>query len=155
MAEEGSYLYRGTTPGWPGTRGVQEAGVTPTTTDPLVATLFAIECRNHGQAIILVAPGKVFAALIGKRNHFAIVECAVNIMVPPDVFARNAVRVVDADQSIAILNELGFRLPIRIARGSLLTVLNDTHAEGYRMSFEQIQHYDRRVFEEGTGHAEH
>ena len=48
----GPYLYRGTTAGWPGNSVLQAERITCTSTDPLVATLFAIECRNHGRAII-------------------------------------------------------------------------------------------------------
>jgi hypothetical protein len=147
MTEE-EYLYRGTTPGWPGTEGIQQARVTPTTTDPLVATLFAIESRNHGRGIILVGLRRSFEGLIGKPNYFAIVECAVNVMLPPVEFAGRVVREVDIERSIEILTGMGYRLPVRIAKGALLSILNDTHSASDRLNLEQIRHYNRCIFEE-------
>lgn len=41
--DEVTYLYRGTTLGWPGTPTTSGEGITPTSTDPLIATLFAVE----------------------------------------------------------------------------------------------------------------
>jgi hypothetical protein len=65
-----AYLYRGTTEGWPGSLALQNERMTCTTTDPLVATFFAIECRNHGSALILAAPSRLFEGLFGPPNHF-------------------------------------------------------------------------------------
>jgi hypothetical protein len=116
MVEEDEYLYRGTTRGWPGNECLRTERITCTTTDPLVATLFAIECRNRGPAVVLVARRKPFEGLIGPPNYFAIVECAVNVLVAPLDFASQAVLTLDVDQAITILGEMGFdRLPARIS----------------------------------------
>jgi hypothetical protein len=148
MWADSRYLYRGTTRGWTGTEALQNTGVSPTTTDPLVATLFAIECRNHGPGTVLVIPQEPLAGLIGKANYFSIIECAVNIMLPPTELLRYAVLELQVDRSVAILAEIGFgRLPQRIASGSFLTVLNDTHAASHRLSIEQIRQFNRRIFE--------
>ena len=61
----GPYLYRGTTAGWPGNSVLQEEQITCTSTDPLVATLFAIECRNHGHAVILAVRTELFDKVLG------------------------------------------------------------------------------------------
>ena len=84
----GPYLYRGTTAGWPGNSVLQEEQITCTSTDPLVATLLPIECRNHGRAVILAAKRANFDGLLGPANHFSVIESAVNLHVPPLEFAR-------------------------------------------------------------------
>ena len=86
----GPYLYRGTTAGWPGNPVLQEEEITCTSTDPLVATLFAIECRNHGPAVILAARQDQFLGLIAPTNHFFVFESAVNLYIPPLQFASKA-----------------------------------------------------------------
>jgi hypothetical protein len=68
----GPYLYRGTTTGWPGNPVLREQNITCTSTDPLVATLFAIECRNHGRAIVAVARQDKFVGLVAPENHFVV-----------------------------------------------------------------------------------
>jgi hypothetical protein len=37
------YLFRGTSIGWPGNKTLQKVKMTPTSTDPFVATLFALD----------------------------------------------------------------------------------------------------------------
>ncbi len=76
------YLYRGTTEGWPGNEIMQERRITCTTTDPFVAALFGVECRNHGHAVILMVREDVFPDLVGPSNHFAMIESAVNLRIP-------------------------------------------------------------------------
>ena len=111
----GPYLYRGTTAGWPGNSVLQEEEITCTSTDPLVATLFAIECRNHGHAVILAV----------RRDRFRGIDR------PPNYFCRDRVRgklancsqrnsrrraevVLEVDRSLAILTEMGFQnIPVR------------------------------------------
>ena len=39
-----STLFRGTSEGWPGSPGTQQVGVTPASTDPIVATCFGTQC---------------------------------------------------------------------------------------------------------------
>src|SRR5277367_951504 len=96
------YLYRGTTLGWPGNM-LQELRITCTTTDPLVATLFAVECRNHGRPAILVARSDLFGELNAEENFFSVIECAINVRVSPLEFAAMAEVVLDVDNSLAIL----------------------------------------------------
>src|SRR4051794_8251089 len=79
MTTQVRYLYRGTTRDWPGNECLRHEGVTCTTTDPLVATLFAIESRNHGPAVILAVRRGVFEEL-AESNYFSVIgvcrECS-------------------------------------------------------------------------------
>lgn len=56
-------LFRGTTPGFPGNPVLQQLGITPASTDPLVATVFALEGKAiGGNAVVLAGGMRKFAA---------------------------------------------------------------------------------------------
>ena len=122
--------------------------MTCTTTDPLVATFFAIECRNHSTALILAAPMSLFEGLIGPPNHFAEMESAVNVQILPREFAIMAKEKLDLDRSIAVLHDMGFReIPVRISRWSTLQqTLDESYKAGLRLSEEQIRLFNNRMF---------
>jgi hypothetical protein len=143
------YFYRGTTVGWAGSITLQEENITCTTTDPLVATLFAIECRNHGHAVILVARREPFRDLRGAPNYVSVGESAVNLRIVPTEFARMAELELDVGRSIEILREIGFPdLPVRLAGYAALQYeIDESHAAGRRLNAEQIRLFNTRIFE--------
>lgn len=148
MAWRLDYLYRGTTPNWPGSPGTQELRLTPTTTDPIVATLVAIECRNYGEGLILIAPRAPLQGLLGPHNHFGREECEVSIRVSPLEFFQFVIHTVDVDVSLKVLGAMGFvNLPIRInGPDALRDEILETQAASYRLNLEQIEEYNRRIF---------
>jgi filamentous hemagglutinin len=143
------YLYRGTTEGWPGNPSLQEEQITCATTDPLVATLFAIHCRNYGQALVLVARKNLFDESIGPPNFFSVIESAVNLRLPPVEFARVAEIRLSVDRSVDILSELGFpNIPARLKdKSTLQQELAESHAAGVRLTKGQLQVFNLRIFE--------
>jgi hypothetical protein len=145
----GPYLYRGTTAGWPGNPVLQEEKITCTSTDPLVATLFAIECRNHGRAIIAVDRQDKFVGLVAPTNHFFVFESAVNLYVPPLQFAAQAEIILEVDMALAILNEIGFRdLPTRMDKETRRQALMHTYAAAQRLNEEQLDWFNSRMLGE-------
>jgi hypothetical protein len=135
------YLYRGTTRGWPGTESNRSTGTTCTTTDPLVAAFFAIECRNKGHAVLLVMQRGLITEV--EENHFAIFEGAVNLSISPSEFEARAERSIDIDRAIGHLGAFGLRLPVRIQGNTALhDLLKDTYAEGLRLSLGQINRFN-------------
>jgi hypothetical protein len=145
----GPYLYRGTTAGWPGNPVLQEQEITCTSTDPLVATLFAIECRNHGQAVTLVVRRELFHKVPGPPNYFSITECAENLRISPAEFATKLEVALNVGRSIQILRELGFEdIPVRLSgRAALQQELDESHAAGLRLNDAQIALFNGRMFE--------
>jgi hypothetical protein len=144
-----TYLYRGTTVGWPGYEDLRATGMTPTTTDPVVATLFAVESRNHGQATLLLAERTPLETLVGEANHFANLECAINLRIQPLDFFRVVARRVEVDRSLAVLASMGFdQLPSRLRPGALTDALRWTESISYRLSPDAIQQYNRLIFED-------
>jgi hypothetical protein len=146
---EARYLYRGTTVGWPGNGVLQEQQITCTTTDPLVATLFAIECRNHGRPAILAVLSNSFGGLIAPPNHFAVIESAVNLPISPSEFANRAEVILDVDRALEILRSLGFQdLPVRLRdKEALRDELLYTFEAGQRLDEDQLHRFSSRMLE--------
>lgn len=143
--QEAEYLFSGTTRGWLGNDALQRERVTCTTTDPLVATLFALECRNWGSAAILTihAPDLLPEEQSERDNFFAVIESAVNLRITPAEFEKRAELILDVDQALDLLHEMGFTgLPLRFPnRQSLQIALEESHNLGQRLSREQIHHF--------------
>jgi hypothetical protein len=140
MPEMDRFLYRGTTPGWPGNPSLHGNLRTCAKTDPIVATLFAIECLQRGPAIVLVASWAAFDGLSGPTNHAAVFECEVVLKISPIEFAKQAIVTLDAQHSRDILVGMGFdRIPVRISGKSALgEAIVQSHKESDRLSPEQI-----------------
>jgi hypothetical protein len=115
----------------------------------LVATLFAVECRNHGRAIIAAAKRENFRGLVGPPNHFAVLESAVNLYVPPPEFAARAQIMLDVDRALAILSEIGFKdLPVRIRdKEALRDAILQSYEAGQRLNEVQRRWFDLRMLE--------
>jgi hypothetical protein len=150
---ETRYLYRGTRVGWPGNPTLRDRRTTCTTAHPLVATLFAIECRNHGAAAILAARRDSMEGRIAAANDFDIIECAVNVQCSPAEFEREAEFLLDVDAALEILRELGFAdMTTRLNGKSMLhQELEETHALGMRLNEVQIRRFNARMQEVASG----
>ena len=81
-----------------------------TTLDPLVATLFAVERRNHGAAQILALQRGIFPEMVvGPLDAgFQELECSVTLEIAPVEFARSAEYGFEVDRALNVLNDLGF-----------------------------------------------
>jgi hypothetical protein len=141
------YLYRGTTEGWPGNEVLQDQRITCTTTDPLVAALFGVECRNHGHAVILVAREDRFLDVIGPANHFALLESAVNLMIPPVDFVRKVEVILEVDEVLKTLGEIGLgQIPIRLRdKWALREALIASYEAGQRLNEVQRRQFATRI----------
>ncbi len=143
------YLYRRTTDGWGGHPILPGPPMSCTTTDPLVAALFAIECRNYGHAVILAARRDRFEDLIGPANQFDMIESAVNLLISPVDLAQGAV-ILEVDRVIDVLREIGFdQVPIRIGnKWALREALISSYEAGERLTTEQLRQFNSRIFED-------
>ncbi len=88
--------------------------------------------------------------LIGPPNALGRIESAVNLRMLPEEFASIASLCIDVELSIDILGELGFgNLPPRLNGGDALKIaLQASHDLAQRLIPEQLEVYNRRVFEE-------
>ena len=153
------YYYRGTTRGWPGNSSLSENRVTFVSTDPLVATLFAIECRRRGKAAVLVASPRNFEVVTYDRTGdlidqaldgaFNDRESAIQLAVSPAEFEAQADFIVEVDLAIEVLKELGFDgIPILLgSRDDLNDELTETLRRGARLSLKEIREFDDKIKE--------
>lgn len=127
------HLYRGTTRGWLGNPCCQAERFTCTSRDPIVATIFAVHCRNHGGSAVLhifrVAEDWTF----GSPNRFAQLELEEVVGFTPAELERKAWRTLDVDRALAILKGMGILLPSRLPGDAVRLTQYLTH-ESRRMT---------------------
>jgi len=124
QAAAGNYLFRGTSVGYEGTVGLQAAGITPTTTDPAVATLFATRGSSFGQGVVYIANRTGLP--VAEGNWFAGAEREVGVQMLPAEFAAQADASLSAMQARAILNSMGIQVPEVISsQGNIGATLSD------------------------------
>src|SRR3954454_16448665 len=122
------FFYRGTTANWPGNDVLQELRLTPTSEDPIVATLFALWSARYGEAIVQACECSAVSDLIHPSNWRSHLEREVVIAVPPREFTeRFAVAAVRAHEAREILAEMRYELAPGFAdHNDFLLRLKDT-----------------------------
>jgi filamentous hemagglutinin len=147
MAAQRPFLYRGTTVGWPGNDVLQQLGLTPTTEDPIVATLFALWSTRYGEAIVQACELNAVIGLIGPSNWKSQLEREVVIEVPPFVFTRSfVIASAQAHAARNILAEMGYELaPGFVDHNEFLLHLNDSP----RLSDQEIEAFDDMLLKRG------
>ena len=117
-------------------------GVTPTSVDPVVATLFACRYLMDGPAVVFLALKSDFVELLDGPNLASFsYECAVNIELPPSEFERRCRHGIPVNDSVAVLNQLGYRLPSKLPD---LGALTQALMQSPRMLLEDIDRYVER-----------
>jgi hypothetical protein len=135
----GRHLFRGTLPSSAFARTYDGAGVTPTSIDPVVATLFACRYSMEGPAGVLIALKSDFAELLDGPNLVSFwYELAVNIELPPFEFEGRCLRFIPVKESVAVLGQLGYRLPSKLPD---LGALSQALMQSPRMLKEDIDRY--------------
>ena len=95
--------------------------MTPASSDPLVATLFALACRKFGMPIVLVVPSARLAGYAVTENLFATEECEIAIEIRPVEFAERAIMTVDVDVARDVLIAMGISVPTAIPDANALS----------------------------------
>jgi hypothetical protein len=116
-------LFRGTTEGYPGNLGLQQLRITPTSTDPRVATVFATEAATSsgGSGVVIIASDSDLAGVHldtggnGSTPSLARIEREVLVDVSPTEFNELASTHIPVDKARAILADMGYDLPSRIS----------------------------------------
>jgi RHS repeat-associated protein len=124
-------LLRGTTEGFPGNPSLQKAGVTPATPDPVSATIFATEAEtsNGAQGVVHIAtPADLAGVQTTEGNWLSTLEREVPVQITPTEFAERASTTISAEQSRAILAEMGVEVPPMISKANLSSALETTQA---------------------------
>ena len=131
---------------------------TSTSTDPLVATLFALECLFHGHAVVQIVPRDRVEEFIRPPNRFqesecfAEIECEVALEMKPLAFLDHVVKFIDVDDAREILQAIGFdQVPYLIGARIVLTEdLKTTHRRKDRLDADQRREFNRLAFGRAT-----
>jgi hypothetical protein len=109
-------LFRGTSEGWSGSASTIARGITPTTTNPAIAHLFAAESATHGSAgsILIARTDDLAGVELVQGNVLRDIEREVGVQLLPSEFASRASMSLTLEQSQMILRERGIEVPLRI-----------------------------------------
>ncbi|MEV7884238.1 DUF6531 domain-containing protein [Streptomyces sp. NPDC002817] len=107
------HLFRGTTRGFEGSPGVQRYGITPTSSDPGVATVFATQAERFGEAVVEIYPRR---ALQGVPVHegYIVREAEWPVELSPAELSSRASVQVPSNVAREILSEMGVNVPRRV-----------------------------------------
>ncbi|WP_406461332.1 DUF6531 domain-containing protein [Streptomyces sp. NBC_00111] len=132
-----THLFRGTTRGFEGSPGVQRHSITPTSSDPGVASVFATQAERFGDAIVEIYPR---GALDGVPVHQGYIareaEWPVELS-PAELSSRASVQVPSA-VAREILSEMGIHVPRKIGNGDIDPLLE---YDVPKLTPEQIAHF--------------
>ena len=111
----GEFVYRGTTLGWPGSPTTLGFESCSASTDPVAATLFAIQCRNVGGPAVLHLIEVATAELTDDRNVLWDLEREVVVARTASEAEELAVVTVPVEDAVDALRRFGIELPVRIS----------------------------------------
>lgn len=144
FAAEEAALFRGTTAGYGGGPGLQRIGITPTTNDPAIATVFAIGSgTSYGNGVVHIALPADLAGIevspLGNETTatLAQLESEFAVSVAPAQFANLASTTIASSQARSILSNMGISIPANIAIGDI----NSTLETMPRLTAAQIQQF--------------
>ena len=116
----------------------------PTATDPAVATIFATESENYGKGVLYITSTNEISSLGVTENILAEAETEVAINVAPSLFPKYATRSITAEQSRAILKEMGIALPTKVRdKEHISTLLKEVR----KLTPKEINTYLKKVEE--------
>ncbi len=111
----GSYYFRGTTEGYAGNSALQRLEITPTSTDPLVSTVFAINGEQYGKGVLYICSADDLKGVsTTAKNVLNSYEKEVCFNIQPLEFANRASISISASDARAILKDMGYDIPSRI-----------------------------------------
>lgn len=126
LSESIGDLFRGTTEGFPGSESLQRIGITPASTDPRVATIFAEVASKNGNPVVHIAsPSDLAGVEISPGNYLAEFEKEVAVELTPSEFANKASATIPADEARSILQGMGHDLPRGVTNQNLSQTLKD------------------------------
>ncbi|WP_327286469.1 putative T7SS-secreted protein [Streptomyces sp. NBC_01205] len=142
---EDEHLFRGTTHGFEGSPGVQDLTITPTSTDPGVATVFATRAQEFGDAVVQVIPR---SSLDGVETYHGYIrrEAEVPVGLSPAELTARATAQIPSAVARDILGDMGIHVPGRVGQSDIDPLLE---YDVPKLTPEQISEFVRRAHEYG------
>lgn len=136
------HLFRGTSSGWAGSPGAQATAVSAST-DPYIATVFALEARGQAGQAVLQFGTKADVGTFDVGNWMAEQEREVGVLTTASDFAARAPNTVSVDAARQVLGDMGmpelsYSVPSPSARSMLLDAAP-------KMTPEQIAEFLQRI----------
>jgi RHS repeat-associated protein len=113
-------LFRGTSEGYAGSPNMQRVGVTPTSTDPAVATVFATQSEQYGNGVVHIARPEDVAGVTRYPPSLGALESEVPLDMPPSEFASRASHTIPVSQARQILDDMGISVPQQVTSNQSL-----------------------------------
>ena len=121
-----SPFFRGTSEGFAGGATQVKLGLTPTSTDPARATLFATESEAYGKGLLHIARKSDLAGIqVESANVRAALEMEVVFKIQPAEFAQRASITITAAEARSILGKMGIQVPERLSPADLTRLANE------------------------------
>jgi hypothetical protein len=140
-------LFRGTTEGFSGGNNTQLIANTPTTTDPLISTIYARQAQTqHGvRGIVFGAATSTFPqeSMEALQGTLPKRDSEVFVKGTPDQFAQQAQFKITAEQSAKILQDMGIDIPRANATGDINSALDNAP----KLTPSQIDFYTKKALE--------
>jgi hypothetical protein len=91
-------------------------GMTPSTTDPIVATIFGLRGQEYGEGVVMCAtPDDMEGVMTGTGGVLSGIENEIALQMRPSEFSARASVKITAQQARALIQQLfGYVLPSRI-----------------------------------------
>ncbi|GAB1644449.1 Hint domain-containing protein [Krasilnikovia sp. MM14-A1259] len=143
-------LFRGTDPDWPGGQQAQASGMLPTSTDPGVATIFALHFQTFmagAEAVVQIALPEALEGLEKYAGYgLKSAEAEVFVEVGAEEFGSRASLTITVSTARQILKDMGIELPTRIKQADLDFYLNEVP----KLTDAQIAEFLRRAAGHGV-----
>ena len=143
VKEEINYLFRGTTEGYPGSNATQRLSITPTSSDPAVATIFSIAAAKNGSGIVQIALPSNLGNVNYTANVLKSIEKEIGVGLSPVEFTSKANLTLTTNEAVDILKGMGIKLPTKIN----LDEISNTLKSVPKMSEKQIDAFYKKAIE--------
>jgi RHS repeat-associated protein len=121
------YLFRGTSEDFEGSAASQKLETTPTSSDPVVATIFSIESKNYGKGVVqIVLPSDLQGVEYTGSNVLGSLEHEIGIGLKPSDLTKKVTATISSDQARGILKNLGINLPSKISVADVSATIENT-----------------------------
>ncbi|MBS6599844.1 MAG: hypothetical protein KH333_02380, partial [Clostridium sp.] len=121
-----TYYFIGTTEGYAGNSALQRLEITPTSTDPLVSTVFATNGEQYGKGVLYISSADDLKGVsYTASNVLSSYEKEVCFNMQPLEFANKSRISISASDARAILKDMGYDIPSRITIGDMSEFLSN------------------------------
>ncbi len=142
LGKSSKLFFRGTSVDYPGSPSMIRSGIVPTSENPAVSTVYALESNNFGNGVVYIASETELSGLVKvEGNVLKDIDVEIGIETTAKDFANRAGLKITAEQSRTILKEMGINIPAWVPKDKMNQILKDLP----KMTDKQIQEYYKKA----------